>query len=88
MNLFIFNRHYNDVDHIVPIIYYICIKNKDVTATLINASDATDFSEDYRILFLKKELGIKYYNMADFSLKYRIPYRTSLKIQSLFKKLR
>jgi len=62
-----FLRHYNDIDHIVPVIYKWC-KVEDVPIEIIITSDR-DKLNDYRITFLKQFNYIQLRFIDDLTLK-------------------
>lgn len=55
-NLIVFLRHYNDIDHITPVIYYILSNKEDLTVDIVLTESYQfkhisnySFSDDYRI---------------------------------------
>lgn len=84
MNVYIFVRQYNDIDHIVPVIYDIGERHPDVTVVLVNAGLSGDFLNDYRVKTLGDRFGIRYCNLSDFSPLYSRVFRTYLRIQDSF----
>ena len=59
-----FLRHYNDIDHIVPVIYKWAQLKKSPVDIIITT--AKDYLNDYRIQLLKKNKGIKVHFIDDF----------------------
>ena len=59
-----FLRHYNDIDHIVPVIYKWAQLKKDPVDIIITSS--RDYLNDYRIQLLKENEGIRVHFIEDF----------------------
>ena len=58
-------RAYNDIDHIVPIIYKMNSLEKDIDITVLIFNTENDFYFDYRLQFLNK-LNIQVLHIFDF----------------------
>ncbi len=86
MNLYIFIRTYNDIDHIVPVVYYMHAKDPSVHTMLVNTSFVSEFSRDYRILLLKEKFGVRYVDLTDFGTGYDSLFRWFIKIHDAFRK--
>lgn len=63
-----FIRRYNDIDHIVPVIYKLAT-TRDIDISIIMRAPE-DYLEDYRIQLVKKLSNIKIFHINDFYISY------------------
>ena len=86
MNVYFFIRAYNDLDQATPIIHRLCEKYSNINVDLISWSPTVDFSNDYRVSFLREKHQINFIHLLELESKWYRKFRFMRSVIHFYRK--